>query len=181
MRIAFVCGAVAALVASPVLAQSSSQEAPATVALPMPVEAPAPQPVAPPPVVRTLPAGTVVAVTPLKEITSKRVEVGQTYQFQVVNDVVENGVVVIPRGSTATGAITWKTGRAIGGKSGKFDVEFQSVSAGGHDIPLMGTHRQEGRGNTVGALLGSIFISGRSAVMLPGQIVNAVTKEPVDY
>lgn len=177
MKYAVVIGA-AILAASPVLAQSSSQEAPAVVAVPMPVEAAT---VAPPAVVRTLPAGTVVNLTPLQEITSKRIEEGETYRFQVVNDVVENGTVVIPRGSTATGLITWKTGRAIGGKSGKFDVQFQNVAVGGKEIPLMGTHRQEGRGNTVGALLGSMFISGRSAVMLPGQMVNAVTKEPFTY
>jgi hypothetical protein len=33
----------------------------------------------------------------------------------------------------------------------------------------------------VGALLGSIVISGRSAVMLPGQLVNVFTAEPVVY
>ena len=176
MRSFVVIGAAILAVTAPAYAQSSSQEAPATVAVPMPVEAPAV-----PPVVRTLPAGTIVALTPLTEISSKRAEVGDKFQFQVVNDVVEGGQVVIPRGATATGAITWKTGRAIGGKSGKFDIEFQSVSVGGRDIPLMGTHRQEGRGNTAGALLGSIFISGRSAVMLPGQMVNAVTKTPSAY
>lgn len=161
---------------APALAQSSSQEAPATVAVPMRVEA-----AVAPAVTRTLPAGTVINLTPLQEISSKKIEQGQRYKFQVVNDVVENGTVVIPRGSTATGVITWKTGRAIGGKSGKFDVEFETVAVGGRDIKLMGTHRQEGRGNTVGALLGSIFISGRSAVMLPGQMVNAVTEEPTTY
>lgn len=35
---------------------------------------------------------------------------------------MENGFVVIPRGSPVTGAVTSKTGRAIGGKSGKFDT-----------------------------------------------------------
>lgn len=130
---------------------------------------------------RTLPAGTIVSVAPLTEITSKRVEVGETYQFQVVNDVVENGETVIPRGATATGVIKWKTGRAIGGKSGKFEIEFSSVAVNGRTIALTGIHRQEGRGNTVGALLGSMFISGRSAVMLPGQMVNALTKEPTPY
>lgn len=165
--------------AYPLLAQSSSQEAsspPANILLPSETPTPTSEPAS-----RVMPAGTIVAVTPLQEITSKRVEVGQTYNFQVVNDVVEGGVVVIPRGATATGLVSWKTGRAIGGKSGKFDIEFQSVSVNGRTIPLMGTHRQEGRGNTVGALLGSILISGRSAVMLPGQIVNAVTKEPAPY
>lgn len=169
--------AVLALSASPAFAQSSSQEAPATVAVPMAVEAP----VAPPSVVRTLPAGTVINLTPLQEISSKHIEEGERYKFSVVNDVVEGGHVLVPRGSTATGLIKWKTGRAIGGKSGKFDVEFETVSVGGRDIKLMGTHRQEGRGNTVGALLGSIFISGRSAVMLPGQMVNAVTEEPATF
>lgn len=178
MKVAFAFGVAAVLASAPAFAQSSSQEMPATVAVPMPVEAPA---VTPPPVVRTLPAGTVVNLTPLQEITSKKIEEGEKYRFQVVNDVVERGEVVIPRGSTAIGLITWKTGRAIGGKSGKFDVEFQSVAVNGRDVPLMGTHRQEGRGNTVGALLGSIIISGRSAVMLPGQLVNAVTKEPFTY
>jgi len=131
--------------------------------------------------VHVLPAGTIVAVTPLEEISSKHINVGDHFQFQVVNDVAENGVVVIPRGSIATGTITFKTGRAIGGKSGKFEVAFESVTANGHQFRLSGVHRQEGKGNTVGALLGSIWISGHSAVMLPGQMVNALIKEPTPY
>lgn len=46
---------------------------------------------------------------------------------------------------------------------------------------MSGMYRQEGRGNTVGALLGSIVISGRSAVMEPGQLVNAFTAAPIPY
>ncbi|GAA4756474.1 hypothetical protein GCM10023264_25150 [Sphingomonas daechungensis] len=134
-----------------------------------------------PAVRRSLPAGTQVSVTPLQEISSKHVKEGERFQFRVVNDVVENGVVVIPRGSMATGVISMQTGRAIGGKSGKFDVTFEKVEANGRVFPLMGTHRQEGKGNTVGALLGSILISGRSAVMMPGQIVTAMVKEQTDY
>ena len=130
---------------------------------------------------RTLAAGTIVQVTPLQEISSKHVEVGDHFQFQVVNDVIDNGVTVIPRGSIAIGTITFKTGRAIGGKSGKFEITFDSVTANGRQFPLAGMHRQEGRGNTVGALLGSILISGRSAVMLPGQMVNALVKTPTPY
>jgi hypothetical protein len=45
----------------------------------------------------------------------------------------------------------------------------------------MGKHRQEGKGNTLGAVLGSIIISGRSAVMMPGQTVQALTAEPVSF
>lgn len=128
-----------------------------------------------------LPSGTMLVVTPAQEISSKHVEEGQQVMFRVVNDVVEGNKVVIRRGSAVTGTITWKTGRAIGGKSGKFEVTFNSVSVNGRSIVLTGKHRQEGRGNSVGALLGSMVISGRSAVMLPGDLVNVFTGQDFVY
>lgn len=94
---------------------------------------------------------------------------------------VRSPKVVIRRGSAVTGTITWKTGRAVGGKSGKFEVTFNSVSVGGRSVTLTGKHRQEGRGNSVGALLGSMVISGRSAVMLPGDLVNVFTGQDFVY
>ncbi|NJC05480.1 hypothetical protein GGQ97_001273 [Sphingomonas kaistensis] len=122
-------------------------------------------------------AGTMVAMTPMAEIASSKVKVGDSFEFTVVNDVVENGVVAVPRGAKALGMIKWKTGKAIGGKSGKFEIEFKQLTVNGKVVPLSGVHRQEGKGNTVGALLGSIWISGRSAIMTPGQIVNAMVAE----
>ncbi|WFL76153.1 hypothetical protein P7228_09075 [Altererythrobacter arenosus] len=130
---------------------------------------------------RYLPASTMVTVTPRAEISSKRVEEGHRVQFVVVDDVVQDGVVVIPRGTPVQANIPWKTGRAVGGKSGKFEVAFETIRLNGKSYAMSGQHRQEGRGNTVGALLGTLLISGRSAVMLPGQIVNAFTDEPIPY
>ena len=130
---------------------------------------------------RVLPAGTMVRLTALQEITSKRTRQGQRFQFTVVEDVVEKGAVVIPRGSVATGYLSMKTGRAVGGKSGKFDVTFESVDANGVRFPLSGTHRQEGKGNTLGALFGSLIITGHSATLLPGQVLNAFTTAPTAY
>ena len=170
------------LLASPLAAQTTT--APVT---PMPVAQTAPPvPVPATPVTlaqagRFLPGGTQVSLTPFQEILSKRVKLGQRFQFQVVNDVVEKGLVVIPRGSIATGVIAMRTGRAIGGKSGKFDIAFESVVANGVTFPLSGIHRQEGKGNTIGALFGSMIVTGRSATMLPGQIVTAMIKEQTAY
>ena len=130
---------------------------------------------------KLMPARTLLTVTPAQEISSKHVEAGQSYQFITVGDVVENGFVVIPRGSPVTGVVTWKTGRAIGGKSGKFDVEFRSVEVNGRQEPITGKHHQEGRGNSVGALLGSIVVTGRSAVMEVGQQASAFTVGPIAY
>ncbi|WP_176599355.1 MULTISPECIES: hypothetical protein [Sphingobium] len=130
---------------------------------------------------RTLPASTLISVTPLSEISSKHVEVGQKVAFAVVNDVTENGIVVIPRGAAVEGTISWKTGKAVGGKSGKFEVNFDKINVRGHDFALRGTHRQEGKGNTVAAVFATWLVSGRSATMLPGQFVNAFTAEAITY
>lgn len=72
-----------------------------------------------------------------------------------------------------------RSGKGIGGKSAKFEVTFTTVSIGGHEFAMRGKHRQEGKGNTVAALLGSMVISGHSAVMEQGQSVPAFTAEPI--
>ncbi len=130
---------------------------------------------------RTLPASTMITIASDKEISSKKIEVGEKFEFFVASDVSENGVVVIPRGTKAESTVTFKTGKAIGGKSGKFELSFDNLMLNGRRYALRGTHRQEGKGNTVAAVLGSIFVSGRSAVMLPGQTVTAFTNEPISY
>lgn len=126
-----------------------------------------------------MPADTVIQVTPLAEITSIKMSEGDVKALQVASDVAYNGVVVIPRGAPVQATVTWRTGKGIGGKSAKFELTFNAVTVNGQQYKLKGTHRQEGRGNTVGALLGSILISGRSAVMASGQLVNAFTAEPI--
>ncbi len=126
-----------------------------------------------------LPADTTVTVAPVADISSKKMKEGDEESFQVVNDVLQNGVVVIPRGAPVKGKITWRTGKGIGGKSAKFEVAFETVTVGGRTWAMKGKHRQEGKGNTVAALLGSMLISGHSAVMLQGQAVPALTAEAI--
>lgn len=138
-------------------------------------------PVVPAGTQRVLPASTLISVTPDASISSKKVEVGEKVSFSVVNDVTENGGVAIPRGSKVQATVTWKTGKAIGGKSGKFEVNFDKVTVNGRDYALRGTHRQEGKGNTVAAVFATWLVSGRSAEMLPGQMVNAFTAEPIAF
>lgn len=130
---------------------------------------------------RVLSANTPVPLNALEEVSSNGLQVGTRVRFSVAEDVVSQGMIVIPRGAPATGTVTWKTGKAVGGKSGKFEVTFDEVVVGGNRVRLMGKHRQEGKGNTLGAVLGSIVISGRSAVMMPGQTVQALTAEPVAF
>lgn len=184
----FVLFTAVSLLSAAAAAQTTETPAPA----PTPVIAPTPTPTLSPagaPVqamwapgaAHALPASTLVVVTPLETLTSKHMKVGDKVDFATVNDVMDRGEVAIPRGTPVTGEITWKTGRAVGGKSGKFEVTFRTMNLGGRTYAMRGSIRQEGRGNSVGALLGSMVISGRSAVMEPGQLVNIFTAEPVNY
>ena len=165
-------------------AAQAAAPAPAPAPATSPVEATQPAPAAAPMTEsqhRFIAAGTQVSLAAVQELSSKHVKVGEHYQFTVVSDVTDNGTVVIPRGSMATGTITMQTGRAIGGKSGKFDVTFDSVTVNGVTFPLMGVHRQEGKGNTVAAVFGSMLVSGRSATMSPGMEARAFTEAPISY
>lgn len=133
------------------------------------------------PSVRMLPASTQVSISCDNEISSKKIEVGDKFQFTVVNDVVEGGTVAIPRGSKVQATVTFKTGKAVGGKSGKFELSFDTINVRGADYKVRGTHRQEGKGNTVAAVFATWIISGRSAVMLPGQTVTIYTDQQLPY
>ncbi|WP_156680051.1 hypothetical protein [Sphingomonas profundi] len=145
----------------------------------MPAVAPATAPSISAPTPATLPMDTIIQVTPTEEISSIKMKEGDSYMLQVATDVTYNGVVIIPRGAPVKGTITWRTGKGIGGKSAKFEMTFNTVTVRGQQYALKGKHRQEGRGNTVAALLGSMFISGRSAIMTSGQIVTAFTAVPI--
>lgn len=130
---------------------------------------------------QALPVNTLVLVTPADEITSKEMKEGTQRRFLVVEDVVYAGRVIIPRGSEVQSTVTWRTGKGIVGKSAKFELSFDWVRVSANNWRLRGQHRQEGRGNTAGALLGSAIITGKSAVMMPGQVVNVFTAEPIPF
>ncbi|WP_374595195.1 hypothetical protein [Sphingosinicella sp.] len=178
---AALCFAAAPLHAQEVApAETAAPAEPAAASAPA-AEAAVPEPVAETPVARALPASTQVSITSDGEITSKKVEVGDKFQFTVVNDVQEAGEVAIPRGSKVEATVTWKTGKAVGGKSGKFELSFDKINVRGADYKMRGTHRQEGKGNTVAAVFATWLVSGRSAVMLPGQMVTVFTDQPIPY
>lgn len=173
----------APVVVNPALAPIGTQpvQQPAQPAVPAVAPVAAPAPVAPVavPVRIVLPANTMITVTPVDEITSKGMKEGDHRTLQVVNDVLHDGTVVIPRGATVRALVSWRTGKGIVGKSAKFELTFQSVLVNGVEYALKGKHRQEGKGNTVGALLGSMIITGRSAVIVSGQQLTAFTAEDI--
>lgn len=137
-----------------------------------------------------VPAGTPLVVTNNTRITTKshQAEVGDRFYLTTAYDVTVDGIVAIPRGSAVMAQITWRTGKGIFGKSGKFDFEMRHVDVRGQLIPLAGKFRQKGSGNTGGTagvalagmatgvgIVGGFFITGKSAEILPGQQFEIIT------
>lgn len=135
----------------------------------------------------TIPTNTEVVLRTSDELTSKgkQNKVGDTFRLTVAYDVKVGGVTVIPSGTPAIGEITYKTGKAVFGKSGKMEVELRSVDLNGQRIPITGKYRQEGEGNTTAAIgavvlaAGLLFVTGKSAVIPRGRELVGFTQQAV--
>jgi hypothetical protein len=167
---------VVAALAAPVTAQDSAEP------LPLPVQ----QQTAGNAV---LPANTEVLLKMNQEVTTKgrTWSEGDTFNLTVVEDVTLGDYVVIPRGSKAVGRITWLTSRGAFGKSGKMDIELEHVEVSGRRVPLNGTYRQEGEGNTLATVGGVIaagvfagFITGHSGKIPQGRELMATTERDLE-
>ncbi len=130
-----------------------------------------------------MPANTKVFMTMDEEITSKRAKEGTMFRLTVSGDVMHGNYVVIPRGTPAFGEVTWRTGRAVFGKSGKMKIELRYVDLNGRRIPVTGEYRQEGDGNTVAAVGAVVlaapllFVTGKSARIPKGRELTAYTRD----
>jgi hypothetical protein len=160
-------------------AQPVAEAAPA----PAPAAASVPEitPVAPTSV--TIAPGLSVPMSINAELSTSRNKVGESIAFTVTQDVIANGVVVIPRGTRGVGEITMRSGRGMFGKSGKMEIAFRYLDMDGMRVPLEGSHFQAGNGNTagtVGAVLaagvvGGLVVTGRSANVAEGTEFTART------
>ena len=132
-----------------------------------------------------LPANTEIILSVNEELNSRRSHEHDTFNLSVVNDVRLGDYVVIPAGTRAVGEITWLTGRGMFGKSGKMDVALRYIDLNGRQIPIEGTFRQEGEGNTVATVaavvlvapIAGLFITGHSAVIPAGRQLTVHTRE----
>jgi len=115
--------------------------APAPAAAPTPVAAepagrsdvkPAPEPVPAPepePEAVTVPAGTLIDVAFLDALSTAETMVGDSFRTRVINDVLYDGVVVIPAGSVVVGTVTEAVSandKRFGGQA-RLAMEFNEV------------------------------------------------------
>lgn len=117
-----------------------------------------------------LPANTEIVMSMNDDLTTKggKIEEGHMFYLTVVSDVKIGDYIVIPKGARGAGEVTWKTGKGAFGKSGKMEIELRYVEVGGQRIPVSGSYRQEGEGNTV-ATVGGVIVAGVFAAFITGK------------
>jgi hypothetical protein len=115
--------------------------------------------------------GTPVNLVLDENVSSADAVTGQTVAFETVDDIVVNGYVVIPRGSTAWATVTDAQHKRRMGRAGHVDLNIDKVRlADGEKVLLRAVKDSQGGSNTgkmVGAMVAtSIFTLGGSALFL---------------
>ncbi len=148
----------------------------------------------------TVESGTVIRVRMNQELSSKNARVGDTFTVNVTEPVYSNnGVVVVPTGSTVTGRVDAVTRAKRGGDPGTIDVSFIQIrlpngtnrvingsltsldsksATSDNEGTASGDERKNdkiifiGGGAAGGAILGAIIGGGKGAVI--GGILGAI-------
>jgi hypothetical protein len=115
--------------------------------------------------------GTPIKLVLGENLSSADAQVGQEVSFEVVEDVLVQGIVVIPKGSTAWATITAAEHKRRLGRAGKLDLNLDKVRlSDGEKALIKATKDAQGGGHT-GAMVGAmaataIFTLGGSALFL---------------
>jgi hypothetical protein len=113
------------------------------------------KPTAPPPP-NTLLDGTAVKLRLAETISSSSAKTGQQIPFEVTEDVIVQGVTVLPKGAQALATVTDASTKKSMGRGGKLDVNVDSARlADGEKVQLRAVQDNKGGGHT-GAMTGAM-------------------------
>lgn len=124
-------------------------------------------------------ADTMIRLMVLNEVSTKIAKAGDRFPLRVDEDVVVNGVTIIPVGSKAWGEVLSTEESGIAGKSGKLGARLLFIELNGDRIPLSGEARTAGASGTAETVMGVIalgpfglFARGNNAKLKAGDIFN---------
>ena len=124
-----------------------------------------PSPAAPATGILRLEDGTPVKLRITRTISSASAQVGDRVDFETLEDISVNNIVVIPKGSIAWGTVTEAHKKRRMGRGGKLNVAIDSVRlADGEKAALRAVKDSQGGGH-VGAMTGAIVAT--SIVFFP--------------
>lgn len=134
-------------------------------------------------------AGTPVTLRTLNNLTTKgkHLKVGDHFSLEVADPVMLSGQVVIPTGTYAVGEITSVRNKGMWGKSGNIETRLLYISTNERRIRISGSTNDKGVKAGGGAIATSaivflpagFFMTGTSAVIPPGTVVNGIIDEDV--
>lgn len=165
-----------------------AQTAPAATLAPAPATAPVTVASAPVGDSNVLRSGTEIALKMSETITTKgkKLVAGYLAHLEVMDDVLVNGVVVIPKGSPAIAEVTDVRNKGMWGKSGKINARLLYVTVGDRKIRLRGVFDDKGVTGTAGVVaaiafvpIAGFFTTGTSATLPMGAGVKGFVDEDV--
>lgn len=140
------------VLANPAFAQQQPTPAPATATAKTGTTEDVARPILP----NTLMDGTAVKLRLSETISSAEAHTGQQVSFEVVEDVIVQGVTIIPKGSPALATVTDAESKKRMGRGGKLDVNIDSTRlTDGDKVQLRASKNTKGGGHT-GAMTGAI-------------------------
>ena len=135
-----------------------------------------------------IPKDTVVTLRLVDPLHSKKVKKNTTFRLEMVDDLVINGVVVIPKGHEVLGKVLEARGsRAMGG-SGKLEVNVPYLETlNGVQIPVDGYVNYKGRSDggagvvfAAVSMVGGLFMKGKNVEFVEGQLFNVTVNKDTD-
>ena len=157
----------------------------------------APPPPPPGPVFRniTLQAGSTIPVRVTQTLDSANAQIGDPFSGAVAVDIIQDGMLLIPRGASVTGRVTQVHEASHFAGSSLLTVELTGVTARGERLSVAtspysvegkgrgkNTAEKAGIGAAAGAILGGVFGGGKGAAIGAaagggtGVGINAVTR-----
>ena len=122
-----------------------------------------------------LPQGTPIRLRLMQQLHSQENRTGDRFDLEVAEDVMLNGVVIIPRGSRGIGEITRIRRKGMWGRSGRLETRLLSVTANGMTVPISGGVAERGDTGTAGVVasvvvlpIAGFFVTGTSAILPVG-------------
>lgn len=132
--------------------------------------------------------GTAVPLRMRENLTTngKKLKVGQRFQMEVAENIMLNGVTVIPAGSPAIGEVTDVRNKGMWGKSGHINARVLYATVNGRQIRLSGQLDDKGTTGTAGVVgaiavlpVAGFFVTGTSATIPIGTPINGFMDEDV--
>jgi hypothetical protein len=124
----------------------------------------------------TIPAGTLIPIVLLESIGSKKSDDGDIFEYQVTEDIVYSGSVIIPKNTVARGEVIKAKKASVLLKKGKLEIDFKSIEAlDGTNIRLiMGEAAEEENsrlGIAIGASIAGLIILSNPIGLVVGALI----------